>query len=213
MKRLFLSSLVVFLMGSVAHAQLSVPLYPDFQDATVYMHNHSRIIAPMNYDLGADKMFYKDGTTVMELGLENPMDSIVWAGEHSFVLMNGKFCEKIKLSGKPVLVQWRLKKVSIGKTGALGANTQSGNVTEMNLSGMGMYGAGPTRTVENFKYTNSNVYYVPTPDGIKRISSSKHLYKYFPQKADAIKQFIKRNSLELTNHEDFMKVIAFCLED
>lgn len=167
----------------------------------------------MNYDLGTDKMFYKDGSTVMELGLENPMDSIVWAGEHCFVLMNGKFCEKIKLSGKPVLVQWRLKKVSIGKTGALGANTQSGNITEMNLSGMGMYGAGPTSSVENFKYTNSNVYYVPTADGIKRISSSKHLYKCFPQKADAIKQFIKRNSLELTNHEDFMKVIAFCLED
>lgn len=212
MKRLLVTVLSAIMFQAAMSAQMIAPLFDDFEKATVHM-NKSKIVVPMNYDRGNDKMYYKDRGTIMELSLDNKIDSIVWAGKHSFVLMNGKFCEKIKLSGKPVLVQWKLKKVSIGKTGALGANTQSGNVTEMNLSGMGMYGAGPTGSVENFKYTNSNVYYVPTPDGIKRISSSKHLYKYFPQKADAIKQFIKRNSLELTNHEDFMKVIAFCLED
>lgn len=212
MKRLLVTVLSAIMFQAAMSAQMIAPLFDDFEKATVHM-NKSKIVVPMNYDRGNDKMYYKDRGTIMELSLDNKIDSIVWAGKHSFVLMNGKFCEKIKLSGKPVLVQWKLKKVSIGKSGALGANTQSGNITEMNLAGMGMYGAGPTGSVENFKYTNSNVYYVPTPDGIKRISSSKHLYKYFPQKADAIKQFIKRNSLELTNHEDFMKVIAFCLED
>ena len=126
-------------------------------------------------------------------------------------LMNGKFCERVKLSGKSVLVQWRLKKVSIGKSGALGAITQSGNVVEMNLSGMGMYGAGETGSVENFKYTNTNIYFIPTGNGIKRISSLKQLYKAFPAKAEAAKAFAK--SLDLTQYQDFMKLIAFCLED
>ena len=208
----FLSTILILCLGaSLAYAAISVPLFPEFKQATVYMKNHSRIVAPMNYDMSADKMYYKDGETVMELSLNNPIDSIVWAGEHSFVLMNGKFCERVKLSGKPVLVQWRLKKVSIGKSGALGANTQSGNVVEMNLSGMGMYGAGETGSVENFKYTNTNIYFIPTDNGIKRISSLKQLYKAFPAKAEAAKAFAK--SLDLTQYQDFMKLIAFCLED
>ena len=180
------------LAAGLAQAAISVPLYPEFKQATVYMKNHSRIVAPMNYDMSADKMYYKDGETVMELSLDNPVDSIVWAGEHSFVLMNGKFCER-------------------GKSGALGANTQSGNVVEMNLSGMGMYGAGETGSVENFKYTNTNIYFIPTGNGIKRISSLKQLYKAFPAKAEAAKEFAK--SLDLTQYQDFMKLIAFCLED
>ena len=211
MKR-FLSIILSLCLGTVlAQAAISVPLYPEFKQATVYMKNHSRIVAPMNYDMSADKMFYKDGDTVMELSLDNPIDSIVWAGEHSFVLMNGKFCERVQLSDKPVLVQWRLKKVSIGKSGALGANTQSGNITEMNLSGMGMYSAGETGSVENFKYTNTNVYFVPTENGVKRVSSLKQLYKAFPAKADAAKDYAKK--LDLTQYQDFMKLIAFCLED
>ena len=211
MKRILSIILILCLGTSLAHAAISVPLYPEFKQATVYMKNHSRIVAPMNYDLSADKMFYKDGDTVMELSLDNPVDSIVWAGEHSFVLMNGRFCERVKLANKSVLVQWRLKKVSIGKSGALGANTQSGNITEMNLSGMGMYGAGETESIENFKYSNINVYFVPTENGIKRVSSLKQLYKAFPAKADAAKDYAKK--LDLTQYQDFMKLIAFCLED
>lgn len=211
MKKFLSTFFLLCLAACLAQAAISVPLYPEFKQATVYMKNHSRIVAPMNYDMSADKMYYKDGDIVMELSLDNPVDSIVWAGEHSFVLMNGKFCERVKLSGKSVLVQWRLKKVSIGKSGALGANTQSGNVVEMNLSGMGMYGAGETGSVENFKYTNTNIYFVPTGNGIKRISSLKQLYKAFPAKAEAAKAFAK--SLDLTQYQDFMKLIAFCLED
>ena len=214
MKRILLPIVLLTLSAAQAlAAPISVPLYPEFKDATVYLHNRSRIIAPMNYDLGKDKMYYKDGSTVMELSLDNPVDSIVWAGEHSFVLMNGKFCEKVKLSGKQILVQWHLKKVSIGKNGALGFNTQSNNVTEMNLAGMGMYGAGPTGSVENFKYTNTNVYFVPAPGGYKRISSLKQLYKAFPDKEEAAKEFVKEKKLELTRYEDFMALLAFCLED
>ena len=214
MKRILTSFVLAFLGAAMAcAASFSVPLYPDFRQATVYMHNRTRIIAPMNYDLGTDKMYYKDGETVMELSLENPVDSIVWAGEHSFVLMDGKFCERMRLGGKPVLVQWRLKKVSIGKSGALGYNTQSNNVTEMNLAGMGMYGAGETGSVENFKFTNGNVYYVPTEKGVRRVSSLKQLYKAFPEKADAAKAYIRDRSLDLTRHEDFMELLAFCLRE
>ena len=212
MKR-FLFFFVLLLLGaSMAHAAISVPLYPDFKKATVYLHNRTKIIAPMNYDLGEDKMYYKDGLTVMELSQDNPVDSIVWAGEHSFILRDGKFCEKVKLGGKEVLVQWRLKKVSIGKDGALGMNTQSNNVTEMNLAGMGMYGAGETGSVENFKFTNSNTYFIPVSGGYKKVTSLKHLYKCFPETVEAAKQFVRENNLELTNHQDFMRLISFCLE-
>ncbi len=213
MKRFLILFAAIFLFTPQLHAAMDIPLYPEFKKATVYLHNNTRIIAQMNYDFAEDKMFYKNGDTVMELSLDNPVDSIVWAGEHSFVLMNGRFCEKIKLSGKPVLVQWKLKKVNIGKSGALGSTTQTGNIIEMNLSGMGMYGAGATGSVENFKYTNNNVYYVPTPAGTKRIASSKNLYKAFPEKAEAAKIFAKNRGLELSKHEDFMELIAYCLRD
>lgn len=197
----------------MSYAAITIPLYPEYKNATIYLHNRAKVIAPMNYDLAEDKMYYKDGATVMELTLDNPVDSIVWAGEHSFVLKDGKFCEKLVLGGKPVLVQWRLKKVSVGKNGALGMNTQSNNVTEMNLSGMGIYGAGDTGSVENFKYANNNVYFVPTSDGLKRISSSKHLFKFFPSKSEATREYIRQHKLELTRHEDFMTALAFCLQD
>lgn len=139
------------------------------------------------------------------------MDSIVWAGEHSFILMNGKFCERVELGGKRILVQWRLKKVNLGKSGALGANTQSGNITEMNLAGMGMYGAGESGSVDNFKYTNTNIYLVPTENGIKRVSTLKQLYKAYPAKTEAAKAYAK--NLDLSQYSDFMKLIAFCLDD
>lgn len=213
MKKLLFASISALLFASTVHAAISVPLYPEFKKATVYMHNRTKIIAPMNYDLGEDKMYYKDGSTVMELSLDNPVDSIVWAGEHSFVLRDGKFCEKVNLGGKTVLVQWRLKKVSIGKNGALGYNTQSNNVTEMNLAGLGMYGAGETKSVENFKFTNNNTYYIPIGDGYKKVASLRQLYKIFPDKEDAAQAFVKENGLELTQYMDFMRLISFCLED
>ena len=213
MKKFLISAVLLLLGASMAHAAISVPLYPEYKKATVYLHNRTKIVAPMNYDLGEDKMYYKDGSTVMELSLDNPVDSIVWAGEHSFVLRNGKFCEKVKLGGKEVLVQWRLKKGSIGKDGALGMNTQSNNVTEMNLAGMGMYSAGETGSVENYKFTNTNTYYIPMEGGYKKVSSLKHLYKCFPEKSEAAKQYVRDNNLELTHHADFMRLVAFCLGD
>ena len=213
MKKYLLSIVAVLCFAGLGHAAIQVPLYPEFKTATVYLGNHTQIVAPMNYDLGADKMYYKDGETVMELSLSNPVDSIVWKGAHSFVLRAGHFCEKMKLGGKPVLVQWRLKKVSIGKNGALGANPQSGNISEMNLAGMGMYGAGQTGSVENFKLTNTNVYIVPVAKGQQRISSLKQLYKAFPGKAEAAKAYAREKDLDLTRYEDFMEFLAFCLED
>ena len=212
MKRLLVTVLSAIMFQAAMSAQMIAPLFDDFEKATVHM-NKSKIVVPMNYDRGNDKMYYKDRGTIMELSLDNKIDSIVWAGKHSFVLMNGKFCEKIKLSGKPVLVQWKLKKVSIGKSGALGANTQSGNITEMNLAGMGMYGAGATGSVENYKYTNTNVYFVHTESGTKRIASMKNLYKCFPEKAEAAKIFAKNTNLVLSDHEDFMQLLAYCLRD
>lgn len=209
MKRFLFIPLLLFC--NLAQAAISVPLYPEFKQATIYLKNNTKIVAPMNYDMSSDKMYYKDKGVTMELSLSNPIDSIVWAGEHSFILTNGRFCERLKMANKPVLVQWRLKKVSIGKSGALGANSQSGNISEMNLSGMGMYGAGETGSIENFRYTNTNVYFIPTENGIMRVSSLKQLYKAFPAKEEAAKNYSKK--LDLTQYQDFMKLIAFCLED
>lgn len=67
MKRIVSVAFLLCLGAVLAQAAISVPLYPEFKQATVYMKNHTRIVAPMNYDMGTDKMFYKDGETVMEL--------------------------------------------------------------------------------------------------------------------------------------------------
>lgn len=213
MKKIILAIAAALVFAGSGQAAITLPLYPEFKTATVYLSNHTMIVAPMNYDRADDKMYYKDGETVMELSLTNPVDSIVWKGEHSFLLQNGRFCEKVKLGGKPVRIQWRLKKVSLGKSGALGANSQSGNITEMNLAGLGMYGAGETGSIENFKLANSNVYFVPTAKGEQRISSLKQLYKAFPEKTEAAKAYVREKDLDLTRYEDFMDLLSFCLED
>lgn len=167
----------------------SIYLLNDFTQGTVLMKSGAKTSASLNYDASNRKMKFRQQDEIMILTNTGEVDTIFIAS-HKFIPYNRNFLEVIELPNGNLYINWLLKELYKGRTGAYGYANQSTTTTSINTS-----------------YYNKNYYKVENPDIMEQINENdywffrngkpvkfrneKSLLKLFPGKEELIKGYMK----------------------
>lgn len=212
MKKITLIVLLCTLSQLLPAQSSQLFIFDNFYNAKVFFKNRSVTAASMNFDAMNGKMFFKDGGEVMELTNVAQIDSVVWAGKRKFVASHGTFQEEVKMPHGTVLIQWRLKNVNVGSTGALGTTTQA-KVEKLNIRAMnGVYSFDNTQnTADLYKQRNDNEYYITVGGKLKKISSMKHVLKAYPNHEKDIKEYVDKENIKMEDPAAVLQLLDYCL--
>jgi len=149
---------------------------------------------------------------LMELTNAASIDSIVWAGKRCFVTHGNRFLEKVDLKNGTCFIGWRIKKVNIGSTGALGATTQ-GKVESINVRSMGVFSAkdATSHSADVYQQKNANEYFIPSNGKFNKVTNLKHIQKLFPQHKEAIKEFAEKQDIKMQEPLSVLELLNYCM--
>lgn len=182
-----------------------------FTQATVFFKNRSVTVAPMNYDVTNNVMYYKANGTVMELTNSALIDSIVWPTKYKFVVHQDIYLHELPLPNGRIFIHWRIREVNIGKQGALGLNTQA-KVEQIDLKSIGIYTDDQEiRKIDIYKMRNNNEYFILHQGGRKKVTNLKSLLKLYPQHTDNLRAFAKSEHIDMNHVSDALKIINYAL--
>lgn len=187
----------------------SIYLLNDFTQGTVLMKSGAKTSASLNYDASNRKMKFRQQDEIMILTNTGEVDTIFIAS-HKFIPYNRNFLEVIELPNGNIYINWLLKELYKGRTGAYGYANQSTTTTSINTS-----------------YYNKNYYKVENPDIMEQINENdywffrngkpvkfrneKSLLKLFPGKEELIKGYMKEHKINMKNPQQVIELANFCL--
>ena len=213
MKHLIASIILLVVLvcqaGSGYAQKKSIYLLNDFTQGTVLMKNGAKTSALLNYDGSNRKMKYKQQDETMILTNTQEVDTIFIAS-HKFIPYNRSFLEVIEMPNGNLYVNWLLRELYKGRTGAYGYANQSTTTTSINTS-----------------YYNKNYYKVENPDIMENINENdywlfrdnkpvkfrneKSLLKLFPGKEESIKKYIKEHNVNMKNPQQVIELTNYCM--
>ena len=199
-------------LTSTAQANDPMFIFDNFYNAKIHFKNRSVTAASMNYDAVNDKMYFKQNDDLMELTNAASIDSIVWAGKRCFVTHGNRFLEKVDLKNGTCFIGWRIKKVNVGSTGALGATTQ-GKVESINVRSMGVFSAkdATSHSADVYQQKNANEYFIPSNGKFNKVTNLKHIQKLFPQHKEAIKEFAEKQDIKMQEPLSVLELLNYCM--
>ena len=232
MIRFFVPLLVIVLTGVSLHAQQRAQIvgvvqgedlvertttslqfvFPNFMDGKVAYKNGRTISGMLNYNILIGEMQFVDieSQSVFALADLNNVAMIEIAGR-IFVPSSGKEFYEILYNGRTQLaVRFRGNRLSHGREtpyGNTGPSARSSDMTAVNVDGY----FSTLDAKENIRVTVNTDYYLI--DGKKRrlITNSKAFLKTFSKdKAGAIEQFIRQNSINFNNRSDLILLVDYC---
>lgn len=216
MKRSLLLFIILLSITAVYAQTGPIFMFEKFTNAKIRFKNRSVTVSPMNYDASRGKMFFKQGEDMMELTNVIMIDTVSW-GERKFIPQYKRFWEVCKQKNGVVFVDWLLKDVHLGSKGAFGLPTQ-GKVETLKLAdfsagapGGYSYDAQGTYSKDVWKRKNDNTYYFMYGGKLRKIKNEKQLRKLFKRHEEGIKNFADKNSIDMKEVEDALKLIDYCL--
>ena len=222
MKRFYTALLFFAVAVLPATAQQRFYLFSEFQPGTISFKGYDRPEqVVMNIDAMGQRIFYLQGETLMELTNPQMIDTLKINGK-KFVMKDGLLCEQMAWTADTVYVNWKFKNVNKGSKGALGATTQAKvevlhsfeftPATPFPVSDWHLYsqdGDGAPGSVEVWQRKNDNTYFFSL-DGVQyKVKRLKDLYKAFPDKAPALKAYVKEKKYTMENARQALTVIAY----
>lgn len=208
MKKLIFLSSFLFVTTAFSYAQNRIMLFDDYTSGTVLLRGNRKINTFLNYDTAGQQMMYKNGNQEMILTNGYEVDTI-YIGSHKFIAQNPFFLEKFEMEHGDIYVRWNLKKVNIGKKGALGMVTQA-KVETLNTSEY-RRGVHENVPIDVFRDENNNEYWIFRDGKPLKCKNKKSLLKMFPGKEEMIQKYIKENSLQCENVKDMLQIMDFSM--
>ena len=169
----------------------------------------------------SQKVLYIENDVLMEITNMGMIQTLV-TEDRKFMIKDGLFCEIKTNDDFQVLVNWRIKKVNVGSKGALGATTQAkvevvqsfefSPATPFPVADWHRYSMdedGSYSSVEVWQRKNDNTYFFTLDGKEYKVKRLKDLYKAFPDKAPALKEYVKEKKYTMENAQQALTVIAY----
>ncbi|MCD7924895.1 MAG: hypothetical protein LUI85_09445 [Bacteroides sp.] len=210
---LILLACIINIHVSAAQSQQRIFLIEDYTGGTVVLKNKTHVPTDLNYDAANQNMMYMDGDKEMILDQTQGVNT-VYIGRQKFI-PNGQhgFLEMIGLKNGTIFINWKLKKLLVGKKGAYGQVIQ-GNVEAMDVNVIKQQ-AGIARREDNvvdvYTQLNENEYYLLRNGKFVKCRNEKSLLKLFPGKEELIKKYISKHQSSFNNTHSIIELLDYCM--
>lgn len=185
-------------------------LFPDFSKSTVLLKNGSTWSANFNYQTVDEEMVFMEKGKYLVPEKPDEIDTI-YIKDRPFVPVERAFYEVV-LSGKVSLyIQHKSKYSSVGTPTAYGMTSQTNAPTTGSIARTG----NQVRTLEmptNVQVTPGNIFWVKTNGEMNKVNTERQFLKIFPESETQLKEFIKKNKIDLHITKDFVKLGKYCNE-
>lgn len=205
--RIFLKLILLFF--PLFSFSQSAMLFPTYKQGTILLKGNKKVNVPINYNATKHQMMYKQGDDEMILGNIHTVDSVL-IDKHRFIPIKNRFYEVIPVNSEFLLVDWNISMTNIGYKGAYGQVTHS-KVHSYNISAMthDIYHteARPTSSLEVYRRSNNNTYYIIQNQKLQKFKDKKSLLKLFPERKEEIENLIKEKKTMFKNVEDVVELM------
>jgi hypothetical protein len=182
-------------------------LYPDFSQSVVIMKNGEKKTSVMNFNIVTEKMvFISDGKYY---DLMNPeIIDTVYLNNKRFIPV-GKVFYEILLSG-PIALFIEHKGDLVEKGAPVGYGGTSQLAKSVYLTSFDAVGGSYNLELhENFEVKPAPVHWIRRNGEMLSFTNQKQYLLLFPDKADALKSFIKEFRLKFNSDEDLVKIVRY----
>lgn len=201
-------NLMLLIFPLIGYAQ-SAMLFTDYKPGVIILKGNKKVNVPINYNATKHQMMYKQGDDDMILGNIQSVDSII-VDKHRFIPVKNRFYEVIPVNTQYLLVDWNISMTNIGYRGAYGQVTHS-KVHNYNISAMthDIYHteAKPNTSLEVYRRSNKNTYYIIINKEMKGFKDKKSLLKLFPDRKEEIEIILKEEKTMFKSVEDVVNLM------
>lgn len=216
MKHSLLTALTFVLFCVGAYSQEPIYLFPDYTQATFRLKTRITTSGRINIDAKYQKILYMQGDDVMEM-TNCPLIDTLYVDGRKFVWKNSCLCEYLRMEYGTLYINWKFRDTPAGKIGAMGTVTQQkvevlqvpGLNSEYSYDNIGKYEDKTDVWVEK----NENVYFWAVKGKEYKIRRPSDLYRCFPDKADAVKRYMRHNNFTMKSAEEAKMIFKFIYEN
>jgi hypothetical protein len=185
-------------------------LFPKFSRGIIKMKTGNVLSANLNYNTADEEMLFEQKGVYMVV--EKPQDiDTVFLQNRRFVLVEKGFYEVLVNDASSFYIQHKSRYTSVGTPTAYGMTSQVNASTKINTFQSG----NQVRSIEfpeNVAVSSADVYWVRRNGAFKKFSNERQLYKIFPEKETQLKEYIKKEKLDLKVRDDLIKLGIYCNE-
>jgi len=207
---LFLNMNVEVLAQGSPETKIPQFLFPAFSNGVVKMKSGDNYSALFNYNMVDEEMIFNNKGQYMALENINSVDTII-IGSRKFVPVQKVFYEVIIKGTVSLYIQHKSKYTDQGTATAYGMTSKTNSSESFNS----IKGGNQIRTLDlpdNVVVSPEHVYWAKVNDEMKKFTSERQFLKIFPAKETELKDYFKKNDLDIDKREDLIKLGTFCNE-
>jgi hypothetical protein len=185
-------------------------LLPNFAKSIIKMKSGKMNSALLNYNTVDEEMLFDQKGIYMVLDKPEDIDTVYFLNR-KFVPVEKAFYEVIVNGPVSIYIQHKSRYAPVGSATAYGLTSQTNGPTAVSI----VRGGNQVRTLElpdNVKVSPATIYWVKRNNEMHKFTSERQFIKIFPEYETEIKDFIKKNKLEISQSEDLFKLGNYCNE-
>jgi hypothetical protein len=175
-------------------------LLSSFSGGKIKMRNGEVHDLLMNYNTLSEKLVYKQNERFYDLINQNLTDTIYFQ-DSKFISSAGVLYQVLTNTKVPFFVHYKGKLLPPGTPAGYGENSQVSN-TKLQSSFSTSSGNYNLDLPADYKVRIDLIYYFRKNDMLVSFSNQRELLKVIPDKAEELKQFIKKNKIKFDNPTD-----------
>ncbi len=201
---LFFSS---FTQAELNGKELYNYVFPAFTEGVVKQKSGELNKALLNYNSLTEEMIFEQSGQKMALDKTETIDT-VYIGNKKFIPVGKVFYEVATNTPVALFIQYKSTIIPPGNETGFGTSQTSAitNVNDLKNSGI----AYKLKLPDDYKVTSKKIYWLKKNENYYVVKTTKNVQDLFPVKADAIKDYVKANKIDLKNDGDVIKLIQFC---
>jgi hypothetical protein len=182
--------------------------FPEFSAGRIFMKNGQTHTSVMNYNTVTEKMVFIKDDSYFDLTNTGMIDTIILQ-DIRFVPVGKAFYEVLISDSSSLYIQYKGELLPAGKPVGYGGTSHLASSTylsSVDLSG-GRYNlpVPPEFTVNMY-----SVYWIRKGTEWSGFVNEKQFLKLFPEKAGALKAFIKKNRIKIDRKKQMIELMEYC---
>ena len=185
-------------------------LFPAFSRGTIVLKTGERFSAMLNYNMVDAIMVSKIDEIYRSANNPSVFDTI-YLQNRIFVPVEKTFYELLAAGPANFYLEHKSSYTPVGNSIGYGAKSKSVGPTVYKRFEYSIYNEPVSVDLPpNVEVTPNSTYWVSKDKKMEKFNTEKQLLKLFPEKGNQLKDFIRKENLNLKNREDIIKVGIYC---
>jgi hypothetical protein len=183
-------------------------LFPKFSKSIVKMKDGNIYTAFINYNMVDEEVIFEQKGKYMALDKPELIDT-VFIQNKPFIPFEKSFYEVLVKGPLSFYIQHKCKFVPVGSTTAYGMTSQTLGTTAVRTMQVG----NQVRSLdvpENVTISMASVNWVKKNNEMEKFTNERQFLKIFSEKETQLKEYIKKEKLDLKIREDLIKLGNYC---